>query len=44
MCARAQHLEECDQVLDEIVEIEPAVPLCDVASIVPVGDVDIVVG
>ena len=44
MGARAEHLEECDQVLDEIVKIEPAVPPRDVASVVPVGNVDIVVG
>ena len=40
----AQYLQERDQVIDEIVEAEMAVSQAHVARIVPIGDVDVVVG
>ena len=42
--ARPHRLEEPDDVVDVVVEAEGAVGERDVAGIVPVGDVDVVVG
>jgi hypothetical protein len=44
MGARPDGLEKIDDVLDVFVEAEPAVRPRDVADIVPVGDVDVVIG
>jgi hypothetical protein len=32
-----------DQVIDEVVEVEPAISHTDIASVMPVGNVDVVV-
>ena len=42
--AGAELLEEADQVVDVVVEAELALREADVARVVPVGDVDVVVG
>jgi hypothetical protein len=44
MGARPDGLEKIDDVLDVFVEAEPALRARDVADIVPVGDVDVVIG
>ena len=42
--ARSEHLQELDDVVDDLVQPERAVLEADVAGVVPVGDVDVVVG
>ena len=44
MGARPDRLEEADEVLDVLVEAEAAVLERHIARVVPVGDVDVVVG
>ena len=44
MRAGADDFEKCDHMVDKIVKIEPAVPQRYVAGVVPVADVDIVLG
>src|SRR6202035_5663290 len=36
MRPRTQHLEKGDDVFDKVIEVEPAVPQTDVASVVPI--------
>jgi hypothetical protein len=42
--ALAHHLKELHDVLDVFIEAEPAVLAVDIAHVVPVGDVDVVLG
>jgi hypothetical protein len=44
MGARPQHLQKRDDVIDKVVEVEPAVLQTDVTGIVPVGNVDVMIG
>ena len=44
MRARAQRLEKPDDVFDIVVEAEGPVLETDVARVVPIGDVDVVIG
>jgi len=41
---RPQYLQKGDDVIDKIVEPERAVLEADIASIVPVGDIDVMIG
>jgi hypothetical protein len=41
--AGAQYFDKSDQVIDEVVEVEPAISHPDIASVMPVGNVDVVV-
>ncbi len=43
VCAGAEHLQKTDEVVNEIIEIECAMPQRDVARVVPVREIDIVV-
>jgi len=42
--ARPNRLQETDQVRDIIVEAEPAVYERDIAHVVPIGNIDVVLG
>ena len=44
MRAGAQHFEEIDNVFDEVVEIKAGRAAADVARIVPISDIDVVLG
>jgi hypothetical protein len=36
-------MEKGDDVFDKVIEVEPAVPQTDVASVVPVGEIEVVI-
>jgi hypothetical protein len=40
----AEYFEKRDQVLDKVVKVEPAIVQADVPRVMPVGDIDVVVG
>jgi hypothetical protein len=40
--AGAQYFDKSDEVTDEVVEVEPAISHTDIASVMPVGNVDVV--
>ena len=44
MHARAKYLQKGGDVIDKLVEAELAMPQADVARVVPVGDIDVMVG
>ena len=43
MRPRTQHLKKGYDVFDKVVKVEAAVPQTDIASVVPVGEVDVVI-
>jgi hypothetical protein len=43
MRPRTQHLEKGHDVVDKVVEVELAVPQTDVSSVLPIGQVDVVI-
>ena len=44
MHARAKYLQKGGDVIDKLVEAELVLPQADVARVVPVGDIDVMVG
>jgi hypothetical protein len=44
MGTRPEYLEKSDDVIDKVVELERTVLQLDISGIVPVGDVDVVIG